>query len=73
MYGGENRGGERWCRQGLRGSNDFESGVHLDLGDGGGKKALPLIRLPSPSAPKKGILNLLLKSGGAGVGLVLAK
>lgn len=72
MYGGENRGGERWCRQGLRGSNDFESGVHLDLGDGGGKKALPLIRPPPPTL-KKGILNLLLKSGGAGVGLVLAK
>ena len=71
MYGGENRGGERWCRQGLRGSNDFESGVHLDLGDGGGKKALPLIRPLPPQ--KKGILNLLLKSGGAGVGLVLAK
>lgn len=71
MYGGENRGGERWCRQGLRGSNDFESGVHLDLGDGGGKKALPLIRPPPPSAQKKGILNLL--SGGVGVGLVLAK
>lgn len=68
MYGGENRGGERWCRQGLRGSNDFESGVHLDYGDGGGRKALP-----PPPPNKKGILNLLLKSGGLGVGLVLAK
>ena len=45
---GKKKGGERWCRQGLRGSNNFESGVHLNYGDGGGRKALPLIRHPPP-------------------------